>query len=54
MTPIVRYNFSTGTRFVPFVDGGSGISLTDIKEPDLSTVFQFHSQIGVVALQRDG
>jgi lipid A 3-O-deacylase len=42
----LRYDFSTGTRWVPFMDLGGGCLLTDIKQPDLSTVFQFNEQGG--------
>jgi opacity protein-like surface antigen len=42
-----RYNFITGSRWVPFLDVGAGVSVTDIGEPDLSTTFQFNVQIGV-------
>jgi len=42
-----RYNLITGSRWVPFLDIGAGISGTDIGEPDLSTTFQFNVQIGV-------
>jgi opacity protein-like surface antigen len=41
-----RYNFVTGTRLVPFIDGGLGIAYTNIEEPDLSTKFQFIVQGG--------
>jgi opacity protein-like surface antigen len=41
-----RYNFATGTPWVPFIDFGAGIALTDIEEPDLSTKFQFILQGG--------
>ena len=44
-----RYNLITGSRWVPFLDLGAGISGTDIGEPDLSTTFQFNVQIGVGA-----
>lgn len=47
IAPIIRYNFATGTPLVPFVDGGAGASLTDIRHPDLSTDFEFNVQVGV-------
>jgi lipid A 3-O-deacylase len=47
ITPGLRYNFITGTRFVPFVHGGVGATLTDIRTPDLGSVFQFNLQGGV-------
>jgi lipid A 3-O-deacylase len=46
VTPVLRYTFSTGTRWVPFFDAGAGVTATDIKQPDLSTVFQFNDQVG--------
>jgi hypothetical protein len=46
LTPILRYNFATGSRWVPFVEGGIGPTVTDIGLPDLSTTFQFNDQIG--------
>ncbi|MDB6058451.1 MAG: putative exported protein [Verrucomicrobiales bacterium] len=45
IAPMLRYNFATGTRFVPFVGGGAGLSLTDIRHPDLSTDFEFNVQV---------
>lgn len=46
LSTIFRYNFATGTRWVPFIDGGGGVSLTDIHRPDLSSTFQFNAQGG--------
>ena len=46
MAPILRYDFATGTRFVPFVDIGGGVTSTDIRNPDLSTPFEFNLQLG--------
>jgi lipid A 3-O-deacylase len=43
----LRYNFATGSRWTPFVDGGVGLSGTDIGEPDLSGTFQFNVQVGL-------
>lgn len=45
-TPHVRYHFATGTRLVPFVDGGAGVLGTGIHLPDLSTRFEFNTQGG--------
>ncbi len=45
-TPHVRYHFVTGTRWVPFVDGGAGITATGIGPPDLSNTFEFNLQGG--------
>jgi opacity protein-like surface antigen len=47
--PLLRYNVATGTRWVPFINGGGGVAATDIGEPDLSTTFQFQLQGGVGA-----
>ena len=46
VAPLLRYNFATGTRLVPFIDGGAGLTLTDIRHPDLSTDFEFNLQVG--------
>lgn len=46
LTPVLRYNFVTGSRWMPFVDAGAGVSLTDIGRPDLSTTFEFNLQAG--------
>src|SRR5882724_13052996 len=43
----LRYNFATGSRWVPFIDGGVGLSGTDINSPDLDGIFQFNVQVGV-------
>ena len=45
-TTMLRYNFVTGTRWVPFMDAGVGGSLTDIGHPDLGTPGEFNEQIG--------
>jgi hypothetical protein len=46
LTPHLRYLFATGTRWVPFVDGGLGVTATSIGLPDLSDVFEFNVQGG--------
>jgi hypothetical protein len=46
-TPHVRYDFATGTRWVPFVDGGIGLTATSIDKPDMSGTFQFNNNAGV-------
>jgi len=46
VTPGVRYNFATGSRWVPFFDAGAGVSATDIGRPDLGGKFQFNLQTG--------
>jgi len=45
-TSFLRYNFATGTRWVPFLDGGIGLSATDIANPDLGSTGEFNGQIG--------
>jgi lipid A 3-O-deacylase len=44
LTPHLRYNFATGTRWIPFLDLGAGVTGTGIGAPDLSGTFQFNSQ----------
>src|SRR5258708_4214391 len=46
LTPHLRYNFATGTRWIPFVDGGAGVTATSIGPPDLSVTFEFNPQAG--------
>ena len=46
LTPMIRYNFTTGSRWVPFVNGGVGVSSTNIDGPDLTGNFQFNVQVG--------
>ncbi len=48
LTPHLRYCFATGSRWVPFVDGGVGVSATSIGPPDLSNTFEFnlHGSVG--------
>lgn len=46
LTPHIRYNFATGTRWVPFLDFGAGVTATSIDEPDLSNIFEFNLQGG--------
>ena len=55
LTAALRYNFVTGTRWVPFFEGGGGPSLTDISHPDLSTKFEFnlHAAAGAHYFFRD-
>jgi len=47
LTPHLRYSFATGTRWIPFVDGGAGVTATGIGPPDLSNIFEFNLQAGV-------
>jgi hypothetical protein len=44
LAPHLRYDFTTGTRWVPFVDAGAGVSATGIGAPDLSGTFEFNLQ----------
>ncbi len=46
LTPHLRYNFATGTRWVPFLDAGAGVTATTIGPPDLSGTFEFNLQAG--------
>jgi lipid A 3-O-deacylase len=46
VTPLIRYNFATGSRWVPFLDGGAGLSGTNIGGVDLTGTFQFNVQVG--------
>ena len=43
---LLRYNFATGTRWIPFIEAGAGLSATDIGRPDLGSVFEFNMQTG--------
>jgi opacity protein-like surface antigen len=47
LAPHLRYNFATGTRLVPYVDGGAGVTATSIGPPDLSNTFEFNLQATV-------
>jgi len=47
LTPHLRYNFATGSRWVPFFDIGAGVSATSIGPPDLSGTFEFNLQAGM-------
>lgn len=46
-TPHLRFDFATGTRWVPYLDGGAGVSATSIRKPDLGGAFQFNLQAAV-------
>jgi len=46
LTPHLRYNFATGTRWIPFLDGGAGVTATGISHPDLGGTFEFNLQAG--------
>jgi lipid A 3-O-deacylase len=45
--PTIRYNFTAGKRWVPFIDLAAGATATDIRNGDLSTTFEFNLQAGV-------
>src|SRR5882724_2401591 len=44
LTPHLRYNFATGTQWIPFFDLGAGVTATSIGPPDLSGTFEFNLQ----------
>ena len=43
----IRYDFATGTRFIPFFQGGVGVMYTDIGYPDLGSDFEFNEKAGI-------
>lgn len=43
---LLRYNFATGSRLMPFIDIGAGLTGTDLGEPDLGSIFEFNLQGG--------
>jgi len=47
LTPHLRYNFATGTRWIPFFDAGAGVTATGIAHPDLDGTFEFNLQPGI-------
>ncbi len=47
LTPHLRYNFATGTRWVPFADLGAGVTASGIGPPDQSGTFEFNVQANV-------
>jgi lipid A 3-O-deacylase len=47
LTPHLRYDFATGTRWVPFLDAGAGVTATGIGAPDLGGIFEFNLQPGL-------
>lgn len=46
LTPFIRYNFATRSRWMPFVESGAGVSATNIDGSDLTGTFQFNLQVG--------
>jgi hypothetical protein len=47
VTPHLRYDFATGSRWVPFADLGAGATATSIRQPDLGNTFEFNLQAAV-------
>jgi lipid A 3-O-deacylase len=47
LTPHLRYNFDTGTRWIPFIDAGAGVTVMKIGPPDLSGTFEFNLQANI-------
>jgi lipid A 3-O-deacylase len=45
LTPLLRYDFATQTRWMPFWEAGAGPTATSIRQ-DLSTTFEFNIQTG--------
>lgn len=50
LTPHLRYNFATGTHWIPYFDVGAGVTATGIGPPDLSGTFEFNLQAGAGVL----
>lgn len=46
LTPHLRYDFATGTRWIPFGDIGAGVTATGERAPDLGGAFAFNLQAG--------
>jgi hypothetical protein len=44
LTPHLRYNFATGSRWIPFFDLGAGVTAMGIGPPDVSGTFEFNLQ----------
>lgn len=44
LTPHLRYDFATGTRWIPFGDIGAGVTATGEHAPDLGGAFEFNLQ----------
>jgi hypothetical protein len=52
LTPVIRYNFTSHScwlpsGWIPFAEGGAGVTFADISRPDLSSDFNFNIQVGV-------
>lgn len=46
LVPMLRYSFTPGGRWVPFVNGGVGFAYTTISNPDINGGLQFNIQVG--------
>jgi hypothetical protein len=44
LTPHLRYNFATGTRWIPFADLGAGVTASGVGPPDQNGIFEFNLQ----------
>jgi len=49
IAPHLRYDFATGTRWVPFADLGAGVTASGIGPPDQSGTFEFNLQANIGA-----
>jgi len=47
LTPHLRYHFITDSQWIPYVDVGLGVILTEIEAPDLGDSVQFSEQAAV-------
>jgi hypothetical protein len=50
LAPHLRYNFATGTRWVPYADLGAGVTASGIGAPDQSGTFEFNLQANIGTL----
>lgn len=47
LTLHLRYDFATGTRWVPFADIGAGVTASGVGAPDQSGTFEFNLQANI-------
>jgi lipid A 3-O-deacylase len=47
LTPHLRYDFATGSRWVPFADLGAGVTASGVGPPDQSGTFEFNLQANI-------
>ncbi len=47
LSALLKYNFWTGSRWTPFVEGGGGVSFASHRVPQEGTNFNFLTQIGL-------